>query len=140
MRVVVLGGYGNFGARICRALSTSPDIALPIAGRDVARAENFDLVDGRRFVCDFPPASDAAFDAAGRTALTGASTVHALSSAVVHALTQGWQRLESIAICIAPARTAPRGVAWPRCGPWPAHTAGWPLAVCCLMVNNPAPT
>ena len=33
MRTVVIGGYGNFGARICRALSTDPDIQVLAAGR-----------------------------------------------------------------------------------------------------------
>src|SRR5262245_1753265 len=33
MRVVVIGGYGNFGARICRALSADPGIELVAAGR-----------------------------------------------------------------------------------------------------------
>ena len=168
MRVLVLGGYGNFGARICRALAGHPGIELVVGGRDAARGEAFarslgtataapmdhqtpdfserlrqigaglvihtagpfqqqdyavplavakagahyvDLADGRRFVCDFPAALDTAFRAAERTAITGASTVPALSSAVVQALTPGWQRLDSIAICIAPAQTAPRGVA-----------------------------
>jgi hypothetical protein len=168
MRVLVLGGYGNFGARICRALASSPEIELFVGGRDATRCEAFakslgtacaapmdhqapalsqrlrqmgaglvihtagpfqqqayvvalaaaeagahyiDLADGRRFVCDFPAAVDAAFRAKERTAITGASTVPALSSAVVQALSQDWQRLDSIDICIAPAQTAPRGVA-----------------------------
>lgn len=32
-RVVVLGGYGNFGARICRALAGDPGIEVVAAGR-----------------------------------------------------------------------------------------------------------
>lgn len=168
MRVMVLGGYGNFGARICRALDEDSAIELLVAGRDGARAAVFaaslraargvsvdlrdthfaqtlrthdvallihtagpfqgqdyavaracaqagahyiDLADGRRFVCDFSAALQTAFAAAGRVAISGASTVPALSSAVVDALCAGWQRLDSIDICIAPAQTAPRGVA-----------------------------
>ena len=40
MKIVVLGGYGNFGARICRGLAGDPDIELVVAGRniDAARA------------------------------------------------------------------------------------------------------
>jgi hypothetical protein len=167
MRVVVLGGYGNFGARISRALAGDPSIDLVIAGRDGARyaalagelgaahavldssaadfaqqlqstgcellihtagpfqgqayevaqaaarvgAHYVDLADGRRFVCDFAPAMDAAFRAAGRCAVAGASTVPALSCAVVdHALGE-FSRLDTIDICIAPAQRAPRGVA-----------------------------
>ncbi|SHH50651.1 saccharopine dehydrogenase family protein [Massilia sp. CF038] len=167
MKVVVLGGYGNFGARICRALASTPGIELVIAGRDGAKASALarecgatgavidigdpqlaqllsdmgagivihtagpfqaqgydvalavaaagahyiDLADGRRFVCDFPAALDAAFRSAGRIAITGASTVPALSSAVVDHLTAGWRSVADIDFCIAPAQTAPRGVA-----------------------------
>jgi saccharopine dehydrogenase-like NADP-dependent oxidoreductase len=172
MKTLVLGGYGNFGARICRALAADPHIELLVAGRDAQRAEAFadsleggaraargvridvlapafadtlrelgaelvihtagpfqgqdyrvplavaaagahyiDLADGRRFVCDFPAALDAAFRAAGRTAVSGASTVPALSSAVVDHLAAGWQALRGIDICIAPAQGAPRGEA-----------------------------
>ncbi|WP_418118550.1 saccharopine dehydrogenase family protein [Variovorax sp. 350MFTsu5.1] len=169
MKTLVLGGYGNFGARICRALAGSPGIELLVAGRDAQRATAFassldaaasgvridvqaadladtlrglgvelvihtagpfqnqdyrvpqavaaagahyiDLADGRRFVCDFPAALDAAFRKAGRTAVSGASTVPALSSAVVDHLADGWQHIRSIDICIAPAQGAPRGEA-----------------------------
>jgi len=168
MKTVVLGGYGNFGARICRALANCPDIELVVAGRDISQASRYtqalgqhvsavqmdihkpdltraltqvgaelvihtagpfqqgyavpmavaaagahyiDLADGRRFVCDFPQALDAAFRQHGRIAIAGASTVPALSSAVVDHLSHGWQSLESIDVCIAPAQTAPRGIA-----------------------------
>lgn len=168
MKVMVLGGYGNFGARICRALADDARIQLLVAGRDGPRAEAFaatlpgaqgvvvdmhganfarslqdlnvgllihaagpfqgqdyavaqacakaavhymDLADGRRFVCDFSRALRAGFVDTGRVAITGASTVPALSSAVVDALCAGWQRLDTIDICIAPAQTAPRGAA-----------------------------
>lgn len=167
LRTLVLGGYGNFGARIARALAQDPAMALLVGGRDAARAQAaatplgaealavdamaadfaqqlqrnriglvihtagpfqaqdfrvaraaadagahyIDLADGRRFVCDFAGALDARFRAAGRTAVSGASTVPGLSTAVIDALTLGWQRIESIDTCIAPAQTAPRGLA-----------------------------
>jgi hypothetical protein len=38
MKVVVLGGYGNFGARICRALAGNPGIELVVAGRNIDKA------------------------------------------------------------------------------------------------------
>jgi saccharopine dehydrogenase-like NADP-dependent oxidoreductase len=169
LKTLVLGGYGNFGTRICRALAGDPSIDLLVGGRNLQRATHLaaelgpstrglaidhsapdfvqtlqqlgvellihtagpfqqqdyavalaaaaagahyiDLADGRRFVCDFYAAMSAAFTAAGRTAICGASTVPALSSAVVDALCQGWQRIDSIDTCIAPAQTAPRGLA-----------------------------
>lgn len=167
MKTIVLGGYGNFGARICRALAHTPGIDLLVAGRDAAKAAELagecggtgvaidihdpalsdvfarlgvglvihtagpfqeqgysvaraaaeagahyiDLADGRRFVCDFPAALDDTFRSTKRLAITGASTVPALSSAVVDALTRGWQQVGDIDFCIAPAQTAPRGVA-----------------------------
>lgn len=167
MRTLVLGGYGNFGARICKALAGDPSIELLVGGRSRPRAQALsiglgggargvavdhtdhgfaqvlrtlgvellihaagpfqqqsyavaqaaatagahyiDLADSRRFVCDFPLAMDAAFRTAGCVALSGASTVPALSSAVVDQLCLGWQRIDSIDLCIAPAQTAPRG-------------------------------
>ncbi|KAF1688020.1 saccharopine dehydrogenase [Pseudoxanthomonas broegbernensis] len=169
MKTLVLGGYGNFGARICRALAGDANIDLLVAGRNAGRAQRFadtldgpasavpidcnapdfsrtlaalgvdlvihtagpfqeqsyavaraaaragthyiDLADGRRFVCDFPSALQDAFQQAGRVAISGASTVPALSSAVVDHLSAGWRALHAIDICIAPAQTAPRGKA-----------------------------
>ena len=167
MKTIVLGGYGNFGTRICRALANWPGIELVVAGRDGAKAaalaaecnaaaavlditserlarqltelgvdlvihtagpfqqqgygvalaaaaagaHYIDLADGRRFVCDFPATLDAWFKRQGRSAISGASTVPALSSAVVDHLTQGWRSVSDIDYCIAPAQTAPRGIA-----------------------------
>ena len=169
MNVLVLGGYGNFGTRICKALAGHPQIHLQIAGRHASKAQALadtlgggaegvaldheapdlatklkalgaglvihtagpfqaqaygvalataqagahyiDLADGRRFVCDFPAALHSVFASAGRTAVAGASTVPALSSAVVDALCAGWQSIDTIDICIAPAQRAPRGEA-----------------------------
>lgn len=169
MKVLVLGGYGNFGARICRALAQDTTIELLVGGRSLARATAFantlghsalgvaidhtqgnlaqtlrtlgaelvihtagpfqtqgysvaraaaaagahyiDLADGRRFVCDFAQALNTTFEHAGRTAISGASTVPALSSAVVAHLCADWQRIDSIDTCITPAQNAPRGKA-----------------------------
>ena len=167
MRVIVLGGYGNFGARICRALARDPSIELLVAGRHAGRAHALaraldasaatvdagapdlaaqlrrhgaglvihtagpfqaqdyrvaraaaaagahyiDLADGRRFVCDFHAALDADFRAAGRVAVSGASTVPALSTAVVDEALARFGRLDRIETCIAPAQRAPRGEA-----------------------------
>ena len=169
MKTLVLGGYGNFGARIARALAPQFGANLLLGGRDAQRAESLakalgqgvqgvgidlskpglsktlsslgvellihtagpfqaqgyavataavaagahyiDLADGRRFVCDFSESLHKAFESAGRTAVSGASTVPALSSAVVDHLCEGWQHIDTIDICIAPAQSAPRGKA-----------------------------
>jgi hypothetical protein len=169
LKTLVLGGYGNFGARICRALAEDSSIQLLVGGRNIQKAQRLagqiggdakgvaidhsapglaqtlrdlgvgllihtagpfqqqdyavamaaaaagthyiDLADGRRFVCDFPAAMGKTFAEAGRTAICGASTVPALSSAVVDHLSRGWQCMDVIDICIAPAQTAPRGLA-----------------------------
>ncbi len=40
-RVLVIGGYGNFGGRIARRLARDPAFAVIVAGRDLERAEAF---------------------------------------------------------------------------------------------------
>jgi len=162
MRVVVLGGAGNFGARIVRALLNDPMIELVAAGRrgasvpgaervkslslDLAKADfaqrlralspelvihcvgpfqgqdyrvaratldagahYLDLADGREFVAGFAKEMNAKAIDAGRAAITGASTLPALSSAVVEELRQGLSSVESIEVVIAPGQRAPRG-------------------------------
>ena len=167
MRIVVLGGYGNFGARICRALAASPGIEVIAAGRrptsapadfyklgirsialDIAAADfqqalraavsgivihcvgpfqgqdyrvaeavlangahYIDLADGRDFVAHFANGVSGAAGRAGRLAVSGASTLPALSSAVADALAPRFARIDSIHSIIAPAQRAPRGVA-----------------------------
>jgi len=167
VKLLILGGYGNFGARIARALTGRPGIELLIGGRNEAPAQALaralgatalrldaasdvlasilgdagvelvihtagpfqqldyhvaeaaaaagcdyiDLADGRRFVCDFGAALDARFRAAGRVAVSGASSVPGLSSAVLEAFRGHFEVLDSVDICIAPAQRAPRGAA-----------------------------
>ena len=167
MRILVLGGYGNFGARICRALAQDaqtevvaggrnpqaapPDFAGhgirtaaidiasprmtetlagidcdvvihcagPFQGQDYAVARHalaagahyIDLADGRDFVAGFPAALDGYARKAGRVAITGASTLPALSAAVVDALAGRLRTLTEIHTVIAPAQRAPRGAA-----------------------------
>lgn len=196
-RVLVLGGYGHFGARIVRALAKSPRIQVMAAGRQPqsaarnlpgvdlsqvelhrldTRATTFaaalaetradlvihaagpfqgqgyevalaclrngmhyiDLADGREFVRDFPAAVDAAARQAQRTAISGASTLPALSSAVVDALLPHFDQLQEIRIVIAPAQATPLGMAtvravlsycgtpfhWWQEGRW-QQTVGW---------------
>jgi len=162
MRVVVLGGTGNFGARIVRALSADPRIELLIAGRrgrrlagsehlssvalDLtsvdfgerlralspalminctgpfqsqdysvplaaleAQSHYVDLADGREFVANFSSQVNAAATRVGRAAITGASTLPGLSSAVVEEFSRDLSELSSIEIVIAPGQRAPRG-------------------------------
>lgn len=163
MRILVLGGAGNFGARVVRALRQDANIELISAGRRAqpvpgaeevavvaldAAARDFparlaalrpalvvhcagpfqgqdyavaraaiaagahyvDLADGRHFVANFATANDAAARAAGRCAISGASTLPALSGAVLDELCAGLHP-EEIDICIAPGQQAPRGAA-----------------------------
>src|SRR5712692_230954 len=156
MRVVVIGGYGNFGARVCRALAVSPAMEVVTAGRHPERGQGafdglklqharldhsardfpaelkrlapglvihcagpfqsqdyrvalaalaagahyLDLADGRQFVARFSHHVHSAARAAQRIAISGASSLPALSSAVIDSL-----------IAIAPGQRAPRGEA-----------------------------
>src|SRR3989475_12194393 len=167
MRVVVIGGYGNFGARVCRALAGQPAMEIVAAGRhpDAARggladpnlqharldhsardfpaalarlapglvihcagpfqsqdyrvalaalaagAHYLDLADGRQFVTRFPYYVHPAARDAQRVAISGASSVPALSSAVIDSLSARLPQIEEIQIAIAPGQRAPRGEA-----------------------------
>ena len=168
MRIVVLGGYGNFGARICRALSARDGVEVIAAGRDpeqgrraaqldarvgqvridlgapnfaamlenlapdvvihcagpfqgqgyhvahaaiAAGAHYIDLADGRDFVANFAERVHAAARAAGVLAVSGASTLPALSSAVIDSVSKRLRQLNEIRIVIAPPQRAPRGAA-----------------------------
>lgn len=162
-RVVVVGGFGNFGARICRRLALDsgidvvatgrqvrdgtggtvrgarldldspsfpvdlaalqPDVVIhcagPFQGQDYrvaqatldAGAHYLDLADGRAFVARFAAALEERARAAGRAAISGASTLPALSSAVIDHLKLAFTRVESIEMAIAPGQHAPRGTA-----------------------------
>jgi saccharopine dehydrogenase-like protein len=164
MRIVVIGGLGNFGARICRRLSLeegfeviatsrhatktrpasnvelatldiehpslgeqldslAPDLVIHCAGpfqdQDyrvaltalACGAHYVDIADGREFVAGFVAAVQPAADATGRLAITGASTLPALSSAVIDSMRQAQRAMTGIEILIAPGQQAPRGVA-----------------------------
>lgn len=100
-----------------------PDVVIHCAGpfqaQDyrVARAamecgaHYIDLADGRDFVSAFVAHNDAIAAQARRTALTGASTLPALSSAVVDHLVGRLANVQTIAISIAPGQRVPRGTA-----------------------------
>lgn len=69
-----------------------------------------DLADGRAFVAAIG-AHDAAAKAAGISVTTGASSIPALSHAVIDALADGWHSIDRIRIGIFPGNRAPRGLA-----------------------------
>lgn len=162
--VLVLGGYGNFGASICRALAKDENIRLLIAGRDAGKAKHFasqielpddrgmqldadvagmsrqlqalgvdtlihaagpfqgrdyrvaqacieagcnyiDLADARDFVAGIAELDDAA-RAAGVLVTSGASSLPALSAAVVDNFLPEFSRLDTISHgIVAGART-----------------------------------
>ena len=165
-RILVLGGYGHFGGRICRALAA--DATLIVAGRDGAKAAAFahtlgavhegaaldhnasdlaqrlralsvnvvvhscgpfqgqdyhvaracidagvhylDLADGRAFVAGIVEL-DAAARASKVLVASGASTLPALSSAVIDESIGHFSQLDAIDISIAPGQQSPLGVA-----------------------------
>lgn len=171
--VLVLGGYGTFGSRICRALAADAAIEVIVAGHDGAAAERYaeelrnsnpgsevralgldmrvsdlaiklrksgakalihtcgpfqeqdyhvanscieadvhyiDLADSRSFVCGI---GDLNIPARRRNVLlvSGASTVPALSSAVVDHYMPEFSALTTINIGISPGNQTPRGLA-----------------------------
>jgi hypothetical protein len=67
-----------------------------------------DLADGREFVASIGR-FDAAAKKAGIAVITGASSIPALSHAVIDELTRDWQRIDSICVGIYPGNRAPRG-------------------------------
>lgn len=98
------------GARIIvDAAGPFQGVAPRVARAAIAAGLHYvDQADARDFVAAFP-ALDAAARAAGVVALTGASSTPALSHAVLNALTDGWQRIDSVEAAISPGARAPRG-------------------------------
>jgi hypothetical protein len=72
-----------------------------------------DLADGREFVAGIA-ALDVAATAVGVCALSGASTLPALSGAAADALTHGWQRVDAIDMGINPGNRTERGLSTMR--------------------------
>ena len=163
--VLVLGGYGFFGRRICEGLAADSAVRLLLAGRDVGKAaaaaaglglpveqavaidandsalarrlrelrvdtlvhtagpfqsqrytvaraaieagcHYIDLADGREFVAGIDSLDELA-RAAGVVVISGASSVPALSSAVVDRYLPRFARLDSIRIGISSGARAP---------------------------------
>jgi NAD(P)-dependent dehydrogenase (short-subunit alcohol dehydrogenase family) len=76
-----------------------------------AEAHYLDLADGRAFVAQFAPAMDALARAAGRVAISGASTLPALPTAVIDVLREPMRAIDTVEIAIAPGQRAVRGAA-----------------------------
>ncbi len=74
-------------------------------------AHYVDLADGRGFVEGFAAALDGEARAANVTCISGASTLPALSAAVVDALSASLTQIDTIDTVIAPGQRAPRGEA-----------------------------
>ena len=72
------------------------------------RVNYIDLADGREFVAGFSQFDAAARDA-GVMLITGASSIPALSHAVIDELTMDWQRIDALRVGIYPGNRAPRG-------------------------------
>ncbi|HEV8554432.1 MAG TPA: saccharopine dehydrogenase NADP-binding domain-containing protein [Casimicrobiaceae bacterium] len=170
-RIVVLGGYGQFGGRISRALAGERQVELIVAGRGYAAAAAFigkldgtvahcepivldhaasdfpttlrelrpnlvvhtsgpfqgqsyhvaraaidtgahylDLADGRAFVSGITSLDSVAREKAVVVA-SGASTLPAVSSAVIEHLRPAFAQMRDVEITIAPGQKTPRGVA-----------------------------
>ena len=73
-----------------------------------AKVDYVDLADGREFVGSIGR-FDGAAKHAGMAVVSGASSIPALSHAVLDALTAGWRRIDTIRIGIFPGNRAPRG-------------------------------
>ena len=166
-RILVLGGYGVFGQRICKRLTQVPDIAVVIAGRDEAKAnklkntllpdakssietaeidihdiqnlsleadiivnasgpyhqQNYslaehciehgihyiDLADNREFVCGIDQLNERAKEK-DILVTSGASTVPALSSAVLDSYLSSFSELHDIDYGVTPGNQTDRGV------------------------------
>jgi NAD(P)-dependent dehydrogenase (short-subunit alcohol dehydrogenase family) len=111
----------GLGADLAQRLAASGaklviNAAGPFQGQDyrvpqaciAAGLHYLDLADSQDFVAGFADLDRAAREA-GVTAVTGASTVPALSSAVIDALKPGFARLDALDIAISPGNRAPRG-------------------------------
>lgn len=104
----------------------APDVVIDTAGpfqqRDYSvpravlecGAHSIDLADGRGYVAGFAAALDAQARHAGRLAITGASSVPGLSSAVIDAHLARFSRLDGIDSAIRPGNRTPRGLATTR--------------------------
>lgn len=170
-RILIIGGTGHFGGRICRRLAGEPGTCLIVTSRSLSKAQELvtdleklaadyeitatsldqysdsfeqdlenlspdivihtagpyqgqsyrvaeaclaikshyiDLADGREFVEEFSQLDEQA-KKAGILAVSGASTLPGLSSAIINHFSHEYQAINSIRMSIAPAHQTPRG-------------------------------
>ncbi|MEO0462214.1 MAG: saccharopine dehydrogenase NADP-binding domain-containing protein [Pseudomonadota bacterium] len=74
-----------------------------------AGVDYLDLADGRDFIAAFPRYDEVA-KGAGVALTTGASSIPALSHAVIDDLTRDWRAIDTLRIGIFPGNRAPRGL------------------------------
>ncbi|WP_260482548.1 saccharopine dehydrogenase family protein [Sphingomicrobium flavum] len=74
-----------------------------------AGVDYLDLADGRDWVCNFEARWDEAARRAGVRLVSGASSIPALSHAVIDRLVQGWRQVDDLWVGIFPGNRAPRG-------------------------------
>src|SRR5258705_3024860 len=94
----------------CAGPFQSQDYRVALAAMS-AGAHYLDLADGRQFVARFSHHVHSAARAARRVAISGASSVPALSSAVIDSLCARLSQIEEIQIAIAPGQRAAPGEA-----------------------------
>lgn len=75
-----------------------------------AGVDYLDLADGRDWVAGFGDLFDAAAKVARVALVSGASSIPALSHAVLDRMTAGWRQIDRIRIGIFPGNRAPRGL------------------------------
>lgn len=97
---LVIDAAGPFQDSHCRLVEAAIE----------ARVDYADLSDGRDWVVGFAERFNARAKEAGVRLVSGASSIPALSHAVLDRLTQGWDRIDEISIGIFPGNRAPRGL------------------------------
>jgi saccharopine dehydrogenase-like NADP-dependent oxidoreductase len=97
---LVIDAAGPFDSHITQVISSALDAGI----------HYIDLADGREFVKNIGR-FDAQAKARNCAILTGASSIPALSHAVIDSLTQDWQSYDTLKVGIFPGNRAPRGLA-----------------------------
>ena len=110
---VVIDTAGPFQGRVDSGAAGARDTYRVPAAVLAAGAHSIDLADSRAYVRGIGALDDAA-KAAGRWAISGASSVPALTAAVIEAQRGAFARLDAVEAAIAPGNRTPRGWATTR--------------------------